>query len=70
MQNRGVDALHRSRVDRRRVAELVALAVAGAAFDAPARHPHREAIGVVVAAIACRVCRAPKLPAPDHQGFV
>ena len=54
-------------------AELVGVADAGAALDAAAGHPHREAVGVVVAARALRVFRrrlAAELAAPDHERLV
>ena len=38
-------------VDGGLVADVVGLAVADAALDAPARHPDEEAVGVVVAAL-------------------
>ena len=54
-------------------AEFVGLADAGAALDAAARHPHREAVGVVVAAGPLGVLGgrlAAELAAPDDQRLV
>ena len=58
------------------VGEVVGLAVDGAAFEAAAGHPHREAARMMVAAVvlrreaALRVNRAAELAAPDHERFV
>ena len=54
-------------------AEFVGLADADAALDAAAGHPHREAVGVVVAAGALGVLggRLPaELAAPDDERLV
>src|SRR5713226_4059136 len=50
-------------------AQFVALSDRDARFDAPARKPHREGIGMMVAAVVATLHhgRASKLPAPDHQ---
>ena len=49
-------------------ADLVGRAVGHAALDAAAGHPDREAVGVVVAAVAALAHRrAAELAAPDHQ---
>ena len=56
-----------------RAAELVGLADADAALDPAAGHPHREAVGVVVAAGPLGVLGgrlAAELAAPDDQGLV
>src|SRR5262249_39338679 len=55
------------------VAELVGLAMADAALDAAAGHPHREAVGIVIAAGAGGVLggRLPaKLAAPDDDRLI
>jgi hypothetical protein len=50
-------------------AELVRGAVSDAAADAAAREPRREAVRMVIAAIALRARRAPELRAPDDDGL-
>ena len=58
------------------VAEVVGGAEGHAGLDAAAAEPHREAAGVVVAAVvgrgqlALRVVRAAELAAPDDQRLV
>ena len=52
-------------------AEFVRGAVAGSALEAAAGHEHREAVGVVIAAVAAfGDGRAAEFAAPDHRGFV
>ena len=52
------------------VAQFVGGAVADAALDAAAGDPHREALDVVIAAVALGHRRAAELAAPDHQRVV
>ena len=52
------------------VAELVGRAVGDAALDAAAGQPHREALDVVVAAVALGHRRAAELAAPDDERVV
>ena len=53
------------------VADFIRAAVAQAALHAAAGHPHREALGVVVAAVAVlRVRRAAELAAPEDERVV
>lgn len=54
MQHRRVQIVDRADVLRRAVTEFVGRAVAVAMLDAGARQPHREAVGIVVAALVLR----------------
>jgi hypothetical protein len=70
LQHRRVHVLDLVGVFDRRAAEFVGLPDADAALDAAARHPHREAVGVVVAARALLILGGrltPELAAPDNK---
>ena len=57
----------------RRRAELVGLPNAHPSLDAATGHPHREAVGVVIAAGALGIFRRrlpAELPPPDHERAV
>ena len=68
---RGMDVVHVQLVLDRAQAEFVRRADGLAAFDAAARHPHRVAVGIVIATFATlrRGCAA-KLAAPHDQRFI
>ena len=73
LEDRGVEVLDVEAVDLGPVAELVRLTDARAALDPATGHPHREAVGVVVASGALSVLGgrlAAELAAPDDQGAV
>ena len=71
-EHRGVHVVDVHRVFRGVVAVVVGAAVAEATADAAASHPHREAFGVVIAAVVGRLGhrRAAKLAAPQQQRVV
>ena len=71
VQDRGVDVGDVVAVLDGVEAELVGGAVDDAALDAAAGHPDREAVGMVVAAVAAlRAGRAAELGGPDHDRLV
>src|SRR3989337_1278776 len=71
MQDRRMEIVNRHAVLYGAETEVVGRTVSHAALDAAAGHEHREAIGVVIAAIpALRHRRAAKFAAPHHEGFV
>ena len=73
VQDGGVQALDVEGIFDGGAAQLVGPAHAHAALDAAAGQPHREAVGVVVAAGALFVFGgglAAELAAPDHQGLL
>ena len=70
VEDRRVEVVDVDDVLDRVVAEVVGLAVADAALDAAARHPDREALDVVVTAVALGHRRATELAAPDDERFV
>ena len=70
VQHRGVQVVDVDDVLDGVVAELVGGAVGDAALDAAAGQPHREALDVVVAAVALGHRRAAELAAPDHERVV
>jgi hypothetical protein len=67
VQHRRVQVVHRDDVLHGVIAELVGRAVRDAALDPAAREPEREALDVMVAAVALGHRRAAELAAPDHQ---
>ena len=72
VQNRGVQVVDRHPVLYGIVAEFIGFSIAKTGFDAAARHPHREPLGVMVAADDLRVARlgswcAAKLAPPQDQ---
>ena len=70
VEDRGVQVLDVEAVGHRGAAQLVGLADAGAAPDPAPGHPHREAVGVVVAAGSLGVFGrglASELAAPHHD---
>ncbi len=76
VQNRSLQVVDVHRVLDDVVAILVGLTHRDAGLDAAARHPHREASGMMVAAViggreaALAVNGAPEFAAPDHQRVV
>ena len=70
VQHRGVQVVDVDDVLDGVVAELVGRAVGDAALDAAAGQPDREALDVVVAAVALGHRRAAELAAPDDQRVV
>ena len=79
-QNRGVQIMHMNRFVFGLETKFVGRAINRAALDAAARHPHREAVMIVVAPVLlARIGsgrwqfddrRAAKFAAPDNQGFL
>ena len=68
MQDRGVQVVDVDAILDGVQADVVGRAVADAALDAAAGHPDREAVGIVIAAVAALAHRrAAELAAPDHQ---
>ena len=68
VQHGGVQVVNRDAVLDGLEAELVGGAVGQAAFDAAAGHPHGEAVGIVIAAVAALGDRrAAEFAAPDHE---
>ena len=72
VQDGGVQVVDRHPVLYGIVAEFIGFSIAKASFDAAARHPHREPLGVMVAADDLRVARlgswcAAKLAPPQDQ---
>ncbi len=73
MQDRGMEVLDVETVLDGVVAQLVGLADAGPALDPAAGHPHREAVGVMVATSPLGELRgrlAAELAAPDNQRLI
>ena len=69
-EDRGVQVVDVDDVLHGGVAEFVGGAVGDAALDAAAGHPDREALDVVVAAVALGHRGAAELAAPDDEGVV
>ena len=71
IEQRRVQVVNRDAVLHGLEAELVGGAVGEAALEAAACHEHREAVRIVIAAVAAfGDRRAAEFAAPDHQRFV
>ena len=76
VQDRRVQVVNVNWIFHHIVAEVVSLAVDNPRLDAGARHPEREALGMVVAAVvvagelALAIDGPAELAAPDHQRVV
>ena len=67
MEHGGVEVVYVDDVLDGVVAEFIGVAIAGAAFDPAAGHPHGEAFDMVIATGALRHGRAAKFTAPDNE---
>ena len=76
VEDRGVDVVQVRGVGGDVVAEVIALAVGGAAFDAAAGHPHAEVSRMVIATVirlrqtALRIDCPAKFTSPDDERAV